>query len=91
MVTRHYLVSGVVVVETIFSYPGLAKLMVDGVQTRDIPLVQACAMIFCGTYVVLILIADRHLELPVLVLRNNVVGEGADDGIRWLKFEAEGL
>ncbi len=53
-----YLVSGVVVVETIFSYPGLAKLMVDGVQTRDIPLVQACAMIFCGTYVVLILIAD---------------------------------
>lgn len=53
-----YLVSGVVVVETIFSYPGLAKLMVDGVQTRDIPLVQACAMIFCGTYVILILIAD---------------------------------
>jgi len=53
-----YLVSGVVVVETIFSYPGLAKLMVDGVQTRDIPLVQACAMIFCSTYVVLILIAD---------------------------------
>ena len=53
-----YLVSGVVVVETIFAYPGLAKLMVDGVQTRDIPLVQACGMIFCCTYVVLILIAD---------------------------------
>ncbi len=53
-----YLVSGVVVIETIFSYPGLAKLMVDGVQTRDIPLVQACGMIFCSTYVVLILIAD---------------------------------
>lgn len=53
-----YLVSGVVVIETIFSYPGLAKLMVDGVQTRDIPLVQACGMIFCSTYVVLILVAD---------------------------------
>ena len=53
-----YLVSGVVIVETIFSYPGLAKLMIDGVQTRDLPLVQACAMIFCGTYVMLILIAD---------------------------------
>ena len=53
-----YLVSGVVVIETIFAYPGLAKLMVDGVQTRDIPLVQACGMIFCSTYVVLILIAD---------------------------------
>ena len=53
-----YLVSGVVIVETIFAYPGLAKLMIDGVQTRDLPLVQACAMIFCGTYVLLILIAD---------------------------------
>jgi len=53
-----YLVSGVVIVETIFSYPGLAKLMIDGVQTRDLPLVQACAMIFCAVYVVLILIAD---------------------------------
>jgi peptide/nickel transport system permease protein len=53
-----YLVSGVVIVETIFAYPGLAKLMIDGVQTRDLPLVQACAMIFCTTYIVLILIAD---------------------------------
>lgn len=53
-----YLVSGVVIVETIFSYPGLAKLMIDGVQTRDLPLVQACAMIFCAVYVVLILLAD---------------------------------
>ncbi|MEM7057302.1 MAG: ABC transporter permease [Pseudomonadota bacterium] len=53
-----YLVSGVVIIETVFAYPGLAKLMVDGVQTRDIPLVQACGMIFCCTYVILILIAD---------------------------------
>ncbi|MBS36171.1 MAG: ABC transporter permease [Thiotrichales bacterium] len=53
-----YLVSGVVIVETIFAFPGLAKLMVDGVQTRDMPLVQACGMIFCATYVVLILLAD---------------------------------
>lgn len=53
-----YLVSGVVIVETIFAYPGLAKLMIDGVQTRDLPLVQACAMIFCTTYLVLILLAD---------------------------------
>ncbi len=53
-----YLVSGVVIVETIFAYPGLAKLMIDAVQTRDLPLVQACAMIFCATYVVLIFMAD---------------------------------
>ena len=53
-----YLVSGVVIVETIFAFPGLAKLLVDGVQVRDMPLVQACGMIFCVTYIVLILVAD---------------------------------
>ncbi len=65
-----YLVSGVVIVETIFSYPGLAKLMIDGVQTRDLPLVQACAMIFCGTYVLLILLADIASILSNPRLRN---------------------
>ena len=65
-----YLVSGVVIVETIFAYPGLAKLMIDGVQTRDLPLVQACAMIFCGTYVILILVADIASILSNPRLRN---------------------
>lgn len=65
-----YLVSGVVIVETIFAYPGLAKLMIDGVQTRDLPLVQACAMIFCGTYVVLIIVADVCAILANPRLRN---------------------
>ncbi|HCK76383.1 MAG TPA: ABC transporter permease [Gammaproteobacteria bacterium] len=53
-----WLVGGVVVIEQIFAYPGLAKLMIEAVQMRDMPLVQACAMIFCATYVVLIFIAD---------------------------------
>lgn len=53
-----YLVSGVVVAETVFAYPGLAKLMVEAVQVRDLALVQACAMIFCTAYVLLIAAAD---------------------------------
>jgi peptide/nickel transport system permease protein len=53
-----YLITGVVVVEVIFSFPGLAKLMVDGVQSRDIPVVQACAMFFCVVYVGLYIAAD---------------------------------
>ncbi|MDP6109276.1 MAG: ABC transporter permease [Rhodospirillales bacterium] len=65
-----YLVSGVVIVETIFAYPGLAKLMIDGVQTRDLPLVQACGMIFCGTYVVLIILSDVAAILSNPRLRN---------------------
>lgn len=53
-----FLLGGVVVVETIFAYPGLAKLMVDAVSTRDMPLIQACAMIFSAGYLLLVLIAD---------------------------------
>jgi peptide/nickel transport system permease protein len=53
-----YLVGGVIIVETIFNYPGLAKLMVDAVATRDMPLVQSCAMIFCAAYLLLVTLAD---------------------------------
>ena len=53
-----YLVGGVIIVETIFNYPGIAKLMVDGVATRDLPLIQSCAMIFCVGYLLLITAAD---------------------------------
>lgn len=53
-----YLVSGVIVVETVFNYPGLANLMVEGVAYRDFPIVQAVGMIFCATYVGLNLLAD---------------------------------
>jgi peptide/nickel transport system permease protein len=53
-----YLLGGVIIVEVIFNYPGIAKLMVDGVSTRDMPLVQACAMIFCAAYLLLVTVAD---------------------------------
>ncbi len=53
-----YLLGGVIVVETIFHYPGVAKLMVDGVTQRDMPLVQTCTMLFCAGYLVLVTIAD---------------------------------
>ncbi len=53
-----YLVVGVVVVEVVFVYPGIGQLMVDAVTTRDIPVVQACALIFAATYITLNLIAD---------------------------------
>ncbi len=53
-----YLLGGVIIVETIFNYPGLASLMVDAVSNRDFPLVQACTMIFCLGYLVLVLLAD---------------------------------
>ncbi|MGE0210382.1 MAG: ABC transporter permease [Parvibaculaceae bacterium] len=53
-----YLVVGVVVVEVVFVYPGIGQLMVDSVTSRDIPVVQACALIFAATYILLNLTAD---------------------------------
>ena len=53
-----YLVVGVVVVEVVFVYPGVGQLMVDAVTSRDIPVVQGCALIFAMTYILLNLIAD---------------------------------
>jgi peptide/nickel transport system permease protein len=53
-----YLITGVVVVEVVFAYPGLGQLMVDSVSKRDIPVVQAISLIFAAVYVLLNLTAD---------------------------------
>jgi peptide/nickel transport system permease protein len=53
-----YLVVGVVVVEVVFVYPGIGQLMVDSVGSRDMPVAQACALIFAATYILLNLTAD---------------------------------
>lgn len=53
-----YLVSGVVVVEAVFAYPGMGRLLLDSVGLRDFPMVQSLAMIFCGFYISINLIAD---------------------------------
>lgn len=53
-----YLLGGVIIVENVFNYPGISKLMVDAVSTRDMPLIQTCAMIFCLAYLLLVTIAD---------------------------------
>lgn len=53
-----YLVVGAVVVEVVFVYPGIGQAMVDAVRSRDIPVVQACALIFAVTYILLNLLAD---------------------------------
>ena len=53
-----YLVVGVVIVEVVFVYPGLGQLLVDSVSKRDIPVVQASALIFAAAYILLNLTAD---------------------------------
>jgi peptide/nickel transport system permease protein len=57
MVTAHLIV-GVVIIETLFSYRGMGSYMVESVVRRDLPVVQACGMIFAAIYILLFLIAD---------------------------------
>lgn len=58
MLTLAYLIVGVVVVEAVFNYSGLGRTMIDAVSKRDMPLVQACGLIFATVYVALNLTAD---------------------------------
>ena len=53
-----YLITGVVVVEVVFVYPGIGQLFVDAVKNRDIPMVQVCCLIFAAAYILLNLLAD---------------------------------
>jgi len=53
-----YLIVGVVIVEVVFVYPGLGQLLVDSVSKRDMPVVQACCLVFAVTYILLNLTAD---------------------------------
>lgn len=58
-----WLVGGIVVVEVLFQYPGIGKLMLESVQTRDLPMVQAAAMLVGTVYVTLNFIADVAIAL----------------------------
>ncbi|THB68626.1 MAG: ABC transporter permease, partial [Spirochaetaceae bacterium] len=53
-----YLITGVVLVEVVFVYPGIGQLLVDSVTKRDFPVVQACCLIFAVTFILLNLLAD---------------------------------
>jgi len=53
-----YLAGGIVVVETVFNYPGIGAGFVDAVHARDMPVVQALALLIAALYVVLNMLAD---------------------------------
>jgi peptide/nickel transport system permease protein len=53
-----YLIGGVVVVESVFSYPGLGKMLVDSISVRDVPVVEATALLASAVYIIANLVAD---------------------------------
>lgn len=52
------LLAGAIITETIFSWPGLGRLVVQGIQSRDYPLVQGCILVISMTYVMVNLLTD---------------------------------
>jgi peptide/nickel transport system permease protein len=53
-----YLIVGVVVVEAVFVYPGVGQYMVDAVSKRDVPVIQACGLLFATVFVGLNTVGD---------------------------------
>src|SRR5581483_6115140 len=53
-----FLVGEIVVVETVFAYPGLGRLTIYAIQQRDLPLMQACILITSAIYILANLFAD---------------------------------
>jgi peptide/nickel transport system permease protein len=58
MLNLAYLVVGVVVVEVVFVFPGMGQYLVDHVTKRDVPVVQACGLVFAAVYIGLNMLAD---------------------------------
>ena len=52
------LLGGIAVVETVFTIPGLGRLLVDAIYARDYPVVQGCLLFIAGIYVVVNLLVD---------------------------------
>ena len=52
------LLAGSIITETIFSWPGIGRLTVQAIQTRDYPLVQGCVLVIAASYLLVNFIAD---------------------------------
>jgi len=52
------LLAGAVITETIFAWPGIGQLMIESIQKRDYPVVQACVLLISFTYVLVNLVTD---------------------------------
>ena len=52
------LLAGAVITETIFSWPGVGQLLIESIQKRDYPIVQACVLLISATYVFVNLATD---------------------------------
>ncbi|PCK77197.1 ABC transporter permease [Rhizobium sophoriradicis] len=62
-VSLAYLISGVVITETVFNVPGIGRLVVDAINSRDYPIIQAVLILVSGLYVLINLAVDLSYTL----------------------------
>lgn len=74
--TIAWLLGGVVVIETVFNYPGLGRMMIDSISDRDLPVTQAVALIIGTVYVGVNLAADIMTLLANPRLRTMHIRKG---------------
>jgi peptide/nickel transport system permease protein len=58
-----YLLSGAVIVETVFARPGIGRLLVDGILNKDFTLVQGIVLFTAATYLIVNLLTDLSYAL----------------------------
>ena len=56
-------IGGTVVTEAVFTYPGLGRLLIQAISTRDYPLIQGCILVILVIYVGINLVGRRALRL----------------------------
>ena len=57
------LLAGSLITETIFSWPGIGRLTIQAIQTRDYPLVQGCVLVIAASYVLINFFTDLLYKL----------------------------
>ena len=67
-----YLIGGVIIVESVFNYPGIGSLLVQSVEERDVQMVTVIAMLLATAYVVVNIVADFLVMLLVPRLRTQM-------------------
>lgn len=71
-ITLGHLISGSFVVESIFSWPGLGRLMVEAVMNRDLPLIQGLVFLTAATFVII----NKGLEWAITLLDPRLKASG---------------
>lgn len=69
--TAQYLIGGIVVVETVFAFPGIGALLVNAIQTRDVQLIAVVTTILAGAYIVVNIVTDIIVLLLSPTLRTS--------------------